>query len=277
MPWWGWLIIVGSVGVAAIAVGGLRDRTMRRRRAAMLTAPPPPVPGVDGGDARPRYVSLEEARQPRTPDALPPLDAAARALIAGPPVELGLAGPQFATTADGYATAEHPIVLVCAEPVGSLRELYPALTAARNTGAPLVIVAPGSDATTTQTLAINVTQRLLHVIMVTGDADARATAAERCTAQPVDRSDLQAGYLPHGHLGGCRLWVSATEHTWIAPTDDARATGTTQTTGTTHTAGTAPTADTTPTAASTHTTETPTGDPGAPRTGSRSPDSGPTH
>ena len=58
------------------------------------------------------------------------------------------------------------------------------------------------------TLEVNAIQQTMRLLAVTPDAAALASLAAACGADPVDRSDRQAGYFPPERLGRCERWVS---------------------------------------------------------------------
>lgn len=225
----GWvvvLIVIMVVGVAVIAYGYVHDRTVnRRRREQMLNPPDRAIPGFRSRGSAPTYLSGRQAHVAPRPE--PPLSADHQAEVERlrsetTPLDVGYADKHFANVTEGsLAVLADPLVLVCAEPVGTIRELLPAIDAARRREAPLVVVAPELDATVVETLVVNRIQRLLRVVAVVAvDMGRLFEIAERTGAAVVDRSDLQAGYLPDNALGRCPLWVSASDRTWVASSTD---------------------------------------------------------
>ena len=122
----------------------------------------------------------------------------------------GWASADFVTDpVTGWAVLDGPVVLVCADEVGSLRELLGLLERLLLSRTPLVLVAPRVDREVMATLEVNRIQGLLSVVVVlVADAEARDSLARGCGATPTERADRQAGYLPAGVLGRCRRWVS---------------------------------------------------------------------
>ena len=215
----GWqvgLVIMMAVGVAVILFGALWDRERNRRRAELLSQPPArPVPGHSGGD--PVYVIRPPANTPTAGSHI--LSDTQRAGLAArlettTALAAPLAAPELITDAEsGWAVLEHPRVLICAEPVMSFRELLPLL--GREPTAPLVVVAPGFDDKTLDTLVINHLHRMLRVIAVTADADTATALAEATGATALSRIDMQAGWVPDDAAGTVVTWVSSLDGTWV--------------------------------------------------------------
>ena len=55
---------------------------------------------------------------------------------------------------------------------------------------------------------MNAIQQTMRLLAVTPDSAALASLAAACGADPIDRSDRQAGYFPPERLGRCERWVS---------------------------------------------------------------------
>jgi chaperonin GroEL (HSP60 family) len=111
--------------------------------------------------------------------------------------------------ATGWAVLDDPAVLVCAAPVTSMRELLPVMERAAMSRRSLVIAAPSIAPDVLATLEVNVIQQKVQVLAVSGaDASILGQLAERTGATIVERSDLQAGFLPSEHLGHIGRWVS---------------------------------------------------------------------
>lgn len=227
-PWVIGLVLVLVAGVGIILYGALSDRTAHRRRVAELTSVPDrripqfsPEPA-----AAPRYLSELQAR--REPEgAAPGLSTEERRrlrdqLDRAVTVPLGYASRDFVTDREtGWAVLDQPAVLVCAEPVTSLRELVGLLEKTLLGDRSLVIVTPAVDADVLATLEVNRIQRLLRVVVVLG-RDPRPVD-EVCAAtgaRLVSRIDLQAGYVTDAELGRCERWVSTDRRSHvIGPVD----------------------------------------------------------
>ena len=65
---------------------------------------------------------------------------------------------------------DHPAVLVCADPVGSIRELLPVLERLMMTGTPLVVLAPDLAPEVRSTLEVNAIQQTMRLLAVTPSA-----------------------------------------------------------------------------------------------------------
>ena len=217
-PWSVGLAVLVVLGLAAVVFGALYDRARNRRRAAEMLAPPDRViPHFRADAPAPHYLSELQARRPPDTSAGAALDDGTRAEVAqqlaagsGAGVAAGWASADFVTDpATGWAVLDEPVVLVCADEVGSLRELLGLLERLLLSRTPLVLVAPRVDREVMATLEVNRIRGLLSVVVVlVGDAEAREALARGCGATPTERADRQAGYLPPGVLGGCRRWVS---------------------------------------------------------------------
>lgn len=223
--WHAALAVVMGLGVALILLGGFWDRERRLRAQRARTLPPDrPVPGLPGDAAPPRYLDHEAAL--RTPEGADPLaldpvhrTALKARVAAATAVPAGLASPRFVTDPEtGWAVAEAATVLVCSEPVDSMRELLPVLEKVLTTGAPLVVVAPGIRAEVLGTLEANQAQRSLRLIVVRADHDPLYRLAQLSGATPLDHPDLQAGYLPDTALGQAAVWLSDTRQSWVLGT-----------------------------------------------------------
>ena len=217
-PWSIGLAVLVAVGLVAVVFGALWDGARNRRRAAAMLAPPDRViPHFRPDAPAPHYLSELQARRAPGTAVVPGLDPDARAEVrrqleagAGPEVAAGWASADFVTDAEtGWAVLEHPVVLVCADEVASLRELLGLLEQVLLSRTPLVVVAPALAREVLATLEVNRIQGLLAVVAVlVPDAGEREALARGCGATPIERADRQAGYLPSSALGQCRRWVS---------------------------------------------------------------------
>ena len=211
------LIVVIVVGFALVVFGAVWDRSRNRRRAREMLSPPPrTIPQFRPDAPAPHYLSdLQARRRPSGSDGTT-LTTEERERINRQiadaqtvTVSTGYASRDFVTDpASGWAVLDHPAVLACADPVDSIRELLPVLERLIMTGTPLVVLAPDLAPEVRSTLEVNAIQQTMRLLAVTPDAAALASLAAACGADPVDRSDRQAGYFPPERLGRCERWVS---------------------------------------------------------------------
>ncbi|NLT29567.1 MAG: hypothetical protein GXX86_03790 [Propionibacterium sp.] len=221
----GWTILLAVIAAVALAltVGGwLWDRRAGvRRRRAMVEPPDREIPNFRPDEVVPEYLSELEARQsPEDPTALAlsptQRDEVASRLDGSPSVPTGWLSAVFVTDPDQqWAVAPHPVVLVCADPVRDLRELYPVLEVVAPRGVPLVLVAPELGAEVIDALEVNHLRGNLRVIAVLAEGAHVDQFAEFVGATPAGRADLMSGYLGADMLGGCRWWVSGAERSWV--------------------------------------------------------------
>ena len=216
-PWQVGLIAVIVVGFGLIVFGALWDRARNQRRAREMLSPPPRViPHFRPDAPAPHYLSDLQARRRPTGADGPALTAEEREQINRQiadahtvTVPTGYASRDFVTDAtSGWAVLDHPAVLACPDPVDSIRELLPVLERLIMTGTPLVVLAPKLSPEVQGTLEVNAIQRTMRLLAVTPAAPALYSLAAACGADPVDRSDRQAGYIPAELLGRCERWVS---------------------------------------------------------------------
>ncbi|MGD7704624.1 hypothetical protein [Microlunatus sp. Y2014] len=212
------------IGVAVVAYGALHDRTRRRAEEAQLhSAPERDIPGLRHDAAAPSYVTAEGAR--RSPGGTAremsgrERTALATDLESTDPFAYGFADDGFVTDSPTRrAVLDEPRVLVCADPITSVREVLNPLERLTATEVGLVLMAPSFGAEVVDTLAVNVIQQRLRVVAVAVDDDAvRAAVAARSGATEVPGTDLQAGYLPDDHLGHAARWVSTATQSWLLP------------------------------------------------------------
>ncbi len=217
-PWTLGLIALLVVGLAAIVYGALSDRARNRRaRAEMLAPPDRMIPRFAPDAPAPRYLSELQARRAPAQTAPTGLSAADRdalkARLDDPDttkVRAGWLTSSFITDqTSGWAVLDDPAVLACAAPITSMRELLPVMERAAMSQRSLVIIAPSIAPDVLATLEVNVIQQKVKLLAVSGaDPSILGQLAERTGATIVERSDLQAGYLPSEHLGHISRWVS---------------------------------------------------------------------
>ncbi len=224
-PWTLGLIVLLALGLGAIVFGALHDRARNRRaRAEMLAPPDRPIPRFSPDNPAPQYLSELQAR--RSPDDAPSTDltsterANVAAAVRAPGtvgVGVGYASKSFVTDADSaWAVLDDPAVVVCARPVTSIRELLPLMERAVMSQRALVVVAPSLATDVLATLEVNVIQQKLRLLAVTTqDENMLTRIAELTGATLLERSDLQAGYVPSEQLGRCARWVSDQRQSWL--------------------------------------------------------------
>jgi hypothetical protein len=221
------LVVLVVVGLGVIVFGALWDRARNRRRAEEMLAPPERViPHFRPDTPAPQYLSELQARRAPATAAGPALSTGERAELGrrledGGSVTIGTgyASSDFVTDpTSGWAVLDEPVVLVCADPVASIRELLGVLERMVLSQTPLVVVAPDLAPEVIATLEVNrIQRRLALVVVVAPDDGERAVVARACGATPTDRSDRQAGYLPPSVLGRCARWVSTVRTSHVLP------------------------------------------------------------
>lgn len=227
MPSWiFWLITIFVVGLGVITIGALRDRHLNQAREQQMLSPPDrAVPGP-GGAAVPHYLSDLQASRSPTESASTELDSRERTALDQslgrvPRLDTKLAAAGFLTDqASGRAVLDQPRILVCGEPVGSIRSLLAFLEPSLRGGGACVLVAPELDPAVVRTLEVNRIRQHLAVLAVTADQTTRDAVCAATGAEPVSASDLQAGWLPTSSLGTCTQWVSDKRHSWVLGPED---------------------------------------------------------
>jgi hypothetical protein len=216
-PWQVGLIAVIVIGLGLIVFGALWDRSRNRRRAAEMLAPPPrTIPQFRPDAPAPHYLSDLQARRPpadRQFTALTPEDRETItrqiADVQTVTIPAGYASKDFVTDPDsGWAVLDRPAVLVCGEPVETIRELLSVLERLVMSRTPLVIVAPRLAPEVIATLEVNQIQQKMQLLAVTPKAAELPALASACGATIMDRADLRSGYAPPDQLGRCERWVS---------------------------------------------------------------------
>jgi hypothetical protein len=211
------LIAVIVIGLGLIIFGALWDRSRNRRRAAEMLSPPPrTIPQFRPDAPAPHYLSdLQARRQPaaRKPAALTAEDreTISRQIADTQTVTIpaGYASKDFVTDpSSGWAVLDKPAVLVCADPVETIRELLGVLEQLNMSRTPLVVVAPGVAPEVLATLEVNQIQQTMQLLAVTPEASELSALATACGATIMDHADLRSGYAPPGQFGRCERWVS---------------------------------------------------------------------
>ncbi len=233
-PWTIGIIVVLAIGVAVILYGALSDRRKNRRAAAEMLSPPDrAIPHFAPETPAPNYLSELQARRVPASARTPALSAAQRAEISrgfdAPStvtVGVGMASPDFVTDKSAsWAVLDDPYVLVCAEPVATVREILTVLEKVLPTGHPLVIVAPALLGEVRSTLEVNAIQQTMALLGVLAEGDDLATIVRATAATPIPRTDLLSSYVSLDRLGRCHRWVSTATTSYVlravAPLGDA--------------------------------------------------------
>jgi hypothetical protein len=216
-PWTIGIIVVLAIGVAVILYGAMSDRRRNRRAAAEMLSPPDrAIPHFAPQTPWPNYLSELQARRAPTTARTPGLSPAQREEISrefdAPTtvrVEVGMASLDFVTDKSAtWAVLDDPYVLVCAEPVATIREILTVLEKVLPTGHPLVIVAPALLGEVRSTLEVNAIQQTMALLGVLAEGDDLATIIRATSATPIPRTDLLSSYVSLDRLGRCQRWVS---------------------------------------------------------------------
>jgi hypothetical protein len=211
------LIVVIVAGLGLIIFGALWDRRRNQQRAAEMLAPPKrEIPHFRPDAPAPHYLSDLQARRPPEEAVSTELSAdersALKVRIAEPgilTIKTGYASKDFVTDqGSGWAVLDHPRVLVCGDPVETVRELLSVLEPVIMSQTPLVIAAPRLADEVRATLEVNRIRRTISLLALTpAEADLNRIA-DATGAAIVDRSDRQSGYVLLDQLGQCERWVS---------------------------------------------------------------------
>jgi len=225
-PWIAALVLIFVIGVVVIGYGAVSDRRRRERALAAIKAPPKrEIPRFAPDAVAPHYLTDLEAHRP-------PEDAPSTELSADDRTEISTQLKDSGTTTiatrrasdffitdkvSGWSVLDGPRVLICADPVRSVRELLDVLERMIAARQSLVIMAPEFAEDVRKTLEVNRIRNLLSVLALTADDDARAAAITATGATAVSSGDLQAGYLPDDHLGSCSRWVAESRRSSVIP------------------------------------------------------------
>ena len=218
---WG-IVAVLVIGIGAVAYGWLSDRTTDKNREEAMRLPPErEIPRFEGHQIQPHYLSELEAVT--RPDGLPATDltdaerqSLGERLPGAPSFPAGWPAREFVTdTTSGWCVLDDPAILICTDPITAMRELLPAVKRSREADRPLVLVAPQIGQEVLTTLRANWVQGTFSCLpLQVADAAHRRSLGSLTGAQPVSSDDLQAGYLPASHVGGCQAWVSDQGTSW---------------------------------------------------------------
>ena len=224
-PWTIGLTVVIILGFAAIVYGALSDRRKNRRAAAEMLAPPKrDIPRFRPDAEPPHYLSDLQARRPPADAGPSELTKTERHQIerqldrpSVTKINSGYASKDFVTDhGSSWAVVDHPSILLCEDPVDSMRELLPILEKLILTKTPLVIIAPHLEPEVVRTLEVNKiqgTMKLLAVHKVSGTE--LASLATSCGAVPLDRTARRSGYAGLDQLGKCDRWVSSRDASYV--------------------------------------------------------------
>ena len=196
-------IIILVIGLVALTIAALADRRSRH---------------LSDGDApdtatTPGYQTMTELL--RTSAGRPPIDAATQAeLRHAKALELRLASPDLATHDGRRSVATDTRVLVCDDPITTVRETLP-IWAMLPPAQAVTVVAPNFEPEVLQMLAANLLSGVRLVQPLIGDAPARAEIAAATGATPQPRAELQAGGVPITALGHAALIVSGLTETQV--------------------------------------------------------------
>lgn len=224
MDWLGIGIIV-VVGLALVAIGIITDRRKTSRQVEAMTAPPRrDIPGLDPKSAPPAYLGEAQART-RPAHALSTelstshRDDVRSAIKQTAPIPAGYPDSSWITDPPtGWAVLDHPLILVCDDPIETMRELLTPIERAKREGHPLVLVAPAFNDEVIDTLRANLVQGTFPGLPLTVvSAAGREVLCQRVQARPVSRDDLRSGYLDPNALGVCQTWIADAHQSWAIP------------------------------------------------------------
>lgn len=220
------LVVILVIGVAVIAYGSISDRKRHERALAAIKSPPKrDIPRFAPDAAAPHYLTDLEAHRPAEDAPSTALSEDDRAklkaqLADGATITIAArrASDFFITDkSGGWSVLDRPRVLICTDPIHSVRELLGLLERMIAGRQPLVIMAPEFAEDVRKTLEVNQIRHLLSVLAVTADEDTRTAAITVTGATAVSVSDLRAGYLPDDHLGRCARWVGESRRSFVIP------------------------------------------------------------
>ncbi len=202
------LLIALAIALPLLLLATWADRRAWRRQQDALAAPP--ERGEDTVDSlHPTYITEDELAE--LPDKT---ETATARQPSGTEYAAKLADPAFAT--HGHrAELDNAIVLLLREPATTVRELLQPLSEA-TAKQPLVIVAPAFHDEVLETLLANRRYSQAQVFAMTAPATVVAELAELLTAQPLERSDLMAGYLPSEAWGQATEWLATKRSSFVA-------------------------------------------------------------
>jgi chaperonin GroEL (HSP60 family) len=194
---------LGAGGVAML-VAALADRRTRKRAERER-------PGTTDPETTPEYVTEEQlvrnASRLRTQTTVLATEGMT-------PLSLRLVDLRFGQGASKTSSLAGVNVLVCNDPITSMRELLPIFTMASTATTPLIIAAPSVEQQTADTLVANhMAGKLTLQVLVpaSGDATALAELAAIAQATPITFIDLRAGDVTAADLGFLELSVTTAD------------------------------------------------------------------
>ncbi|WP_152365712.1 hypothetical protein [Microlunatus speluncae] len=228
-PWVIALVVIFVIGVVVIGYGSIADRKRRERALAAIKSPPKrDIPRFAPDAEPPRYLTDLEAHRPPEDATSTELSAEDRTEIStqlkdsSPTIITARRASDFFITdkTSGWSVLDRPRVLVCADPIRSVRELLSVLERMIAARQSLVIMAPEFAEDVRKTLEVNRIRNMLNVLALIADDDARAAAITATEAVAASAGDLQAGYLPDDHLGRCDRWVAESRRSSVIAAAD---------------------------------------------------------
>lgn len=226
-PWTVGLAVLVVVGLIVVVYGAVADRTRNHRAAQEMLSPPSrDIPQFRADAPAPHYLSELQARrapETSTSTALATEDRESlKRRLDRPDVTVlrsGYASKDFVTDPPlSCAVLDEPAVLLCADPVLTLREVLSVMESLLVTNRALVVVAPDLSAEVLATLEVNAIQQTMRLCAVAGASREDLDRAAAATGgEVITRSDLQSGYLSPTSLGGCGRWVSSANRSYIVP------------------------------------------------------------
>lgn len=198
------LLIILVVGFVILIAAALADRRSRQRAEGRLAKTP---------DDGPAYVTASELA--RRSVATGPVDPSVKAALANATaLALTLVTPDLATNNKQVSVAADAAVLVCADPVLTVRELLPVL-AVLPPGRPLVVAAPSLEPSVIDVLSANNAAQTRVMQPISGQSSDLAQLADIAGAPLVSRTDLQAGAVGAQSLGRLALSVAGANGTQV--------------------------------------------------------------
>jgi len=201
--------LILTIGLVALTIAALADRRGRRRADGLLSDEDDPK----ADQAPPAYQTMTDLMR-ASPGRLQMSAAVLKQLERSTTVGLQLASQDFATHEGRRSVATDSRVLVCDEPVITVREILP-IWGMLSPDQALTVVAPAFDREVLEVLTANLMAGTRLVQLLIGDAPARADIACATGAAPQPRSELQAGGVVLSELGHAALIVAGPDQTQV--------------------------------------------------------------
>jgi hypothetical protein len=220
MYWWA-VAVAGVVAAAVLILAASADNRSRRRRQGVLSGPPDrTIPGLPADAGTPTYICPDTDPIPVETDSDSDSDLTAR-IERATALEGGWARDRFITDPDSrWAVLRAPVVLITPL-VHAFRELWPAVSAARDRHTGLVVAATAFDTATLDTLVMNATHGSLACVAVRCPSEnALGVVAAATGGSVIDPISLRSGHIPATSLGTCATWVSADVSSWALTAAD---------------------------------------------------------